>query len=771
MLNVNRKTIFSIWMIGVLLLAASQGPAHAQAPSQKITFDDHIKSLLNRRCSACHNSNRREGDLDVTTYVNLMQGGGSGAVLDSEDVANSYLYALVTHEDSPEMPPSGNKIPASEIKLIADWIDGGLLETVGSKAAKAKPKVNMTLTGVPTARPKNVPMPLRMSLQPVITSQVGSVSAMASSPWSPVLAVSTPKQILLYRTDSLQLAGVLENLSGVARSMMFSRNGQFLIAGGGRDGESGTALLFDVRTGELVSKFGSERDVVLAADLSPDQTAVAIGGPSKLVNLLSVADESRQELKRHVGWVTALEYSPNGKLLATADRNGGLLVWEAGSGAFIQKLDGHSKAITSLSWRSDSRFVVSSSEDGSLKIWNPEQAKAVKSFAAHGGGSLVAGYRRDGTIYSAGRDRLVKLWKADGKAIRVFKGLSDIVVAASVCDETDRVFAADWTGKILVWNIGSEKAIKSLPANPPTIQRRLKSANSKLDKAKRHVHSTGESIKSVMAQATALNVTLAKNDAVIGKLKIQITNLSKSSHRVQLQSRRNVAVQWQRIATIKDDRETRLRLKRAFEATGQALEALPDDEVLKKSRAHLARKIDLATSRQDSLLDQVGFWQNENIRLLKLLASVRGELKSAVAKKATRSQRRLKLAKQIADVQDKLDKQKLANEAARKEQIRWQQEVVRWTNEQQFIQTFSQLRSQQATAQQKVAEHASVVQSAEAALREAAKVLERARKSAAQKEANVKTIEGKIEKLRRPTKPVVSPGPVAGRKVKFGDAS
>ena len=104
-------------------------PASGQAP-KKVTFDDDVRPLLQRRCSVCHNSDRREGDLDVTSFVNLMQGGGSGTVLEPNDPEGSYLYELVTHADSPEMPPNGNKIPDAEIKLLADWINGGLLENL-----------------------------------------------------------------------------------------------------------------------------------------------------------------------------------------------------------------------------------------------------------------------------------------------------------------------------------------------------------------------------------------------------------------------------------------------------------------------------------------------------------------------------------------------------------------------------------------------------------------------------------------------------------------
>ena len=218
--------------------------------------------MFERRCSVCHNSDRREGDLDLTSFVNLMQGGGSGSVLESGDPSGSYLYGLVTHAESPEMPPSGNKIPKPEIDLIAAWINGGLLENSGSKAAKAKPKRSLALDAAPTTRPEITPTPFRMSLEPAITPPVGSVLALAANPWAPVIAVSTPRQILLYRSDRLELAGVLPNETGVAQSLSFSRNGELLLASGGRAGESGSVLMYDARTGEMMDRLGQERDSI-----------------------------------------------------------------------------------------------------------------------------------------------------------------------------------------------------------------------------------------------------------------------------------------------------------------------------------------------------------------------------------------------------------------------------------------------------------------------------------------------------------------------------
>ena len=110
------ENLIVIASVGIAAVCSLAAPCMAQ--ENKITFEDHIKPILARRCSTCHSSYRTEADLDVTSFITLMQGGGSGEVIEPFSADDSYLVSLVTHEDSPEMPPGGNKIPDAEICLL-----------------------------------------------------------------------------------------------------------------------------------------------------------------------------------------------------------------------------------------------------------------------------------------------------------------------------------------------------------------------------------------------------------------------------------------------------------------------------------------------------------------------------------------------------------------------------------------------------------------------------------------------------------------------------
>jgi hypothetical protein len=295
-----------------LVLAAL--PVSAQE-MPKITYQDHVQPIFRQHCGSCHSTDKKTADLDVLNYTSLMQGGASGAVIEPGDADNSYLYMLVTHTSEPTMPPKQDKLAAANLDLIKKWIDGGALENAGSKASIKKPKMDLSLSASPTGRPEGPPpMPELLSLEPVVhTGSTTAITALATNPWSPLVAVSGQQQVVLYNTKTLELAGVLPFPEGVPHSLKFSENGQLLLAGGGHDAASGRVVVWNVRTGERVIEVGEELDAVLAADISSDQTLVALGGPSKKVRVYSTkTGEMVYELKKHTDWVYSVAFSPDG---------------------------------------------------------------------------------------------------------------------------------------------------------------------------------------------------------------------------------------------------------------------------------------------------------------------------------------------------------------------------------------------------------------------------------------------------------------------------
>ena len=454
--------------------------AAAGAEPERITYADHVLPILRNTCLNCHNPEKHKGGLDLSTYQAAMAGNEDGKVIEPGNVENSLLVKLISHTDEPSMPPKSDKLPDSQIDMIKKWIAGNALENSGSKASQksagAVPLIaaesdESTWGGLP-------PMPRDLVLEPVAhTMRAGAVAGMAASPRAPLLAVTGQKQVLLFNTDTLELAGVLPFPEGFPQVVKFSRDGHLLLAGGGVAARSGRVVLWDVETGERVREIGDEFDAVLAADITADHETVALGGPGKLVKIYSARDgRLLHSIKKHTDWVTAMAFTPDGKLLVSGDRAGNLCVWETAGGRELWTLNGHKGAITGAVCAAG--VAVSASEDGTVKVWDLAEGKQMKSWEAHKGGATSVALARDGRLVSCGRDKVARVWDSSGKQLRASEEFSDVALQSAWCGE--RFVAGDWTGVIRVWNAADGKRAGEVSPNPPMLAERADLASKRI---------------------------------------------------------------------------------------------------------------------------------------------------------------------------------------------------------------------------------------------------------------------------------------------------
>ncbi|CAN5242327.1 hypothetical protein BH11PLA2_BH11PLA2_09970 [soil metagenome] len=479
MLNI--KTMACVFMTAAVTQAQTPKAEPAKAESAKVTFKDHVAPILRTHCLNCHNADKAKGDFDVSTYATVIAGGASGETVKAGNAGQSLLFKVTNHDVEPHMPPKGAQIPDADLAVLKKWIDAGAPETAvgAAKAASRKVEIDPVATslGKPAGPP---PMP---EILPAVTlaktARPHPVTALAASPWAPVLAVSGHERVLLYNTDTLKLIGTLPFPERIPMVIKFSRNGKWLLAAGGRGAASGKVVIWDLVTGKRVTEIGDEADVVLAADVSPNHKYIALGGPGKLVKIYDTATgELKHKIKKHTEWITAMEFSPDGTMLASGDRNGGVYVWDTETGGIGFTLGDHKDSITSLSWRADSQMLASSSEDGKVILWYAEDGFPTRTYTAQVdqkapaatrnkvSGVLGVQYSRTGVIATCGRDNSARLWGANGNQIARLDGFTDLPRGIAFSHDSGRVFVGDFTGKVRVWNIKDNQPAGELTTNP-----------------------------------------------------------------------------------------------------------------------------------------------------------------------------------------------------------------------------------------------------------------------------------------------------------------
>jgi WD40 repeat protein len=159
--------------------------------------------------------------------------------------------------------------------------------------------------------------------------------------------------------------------------------------------------------GMMASLDGHEGGV-LSIEFSPDGKFVATGGLDGKVLMWNVNGQQIGEVK-HQEAVSIVRFSPDEKLLATGWADGTIRILNT-QGQEVAQSEGHQGAISSLSFSSDGQTLVSGGVDGIIRVWNL-LGQQLTRFDTHQGEIQQISFTPDGKIVTAGSDGTVRVWQ------------------------------------------------------------------------------------------------------------------------------------------------------------------------------------------------------------------------------------------------------------------------------------------------------------------------------------------------------------------------
>ena len=228
-----------------------------------VLYDKDIEPILVDKCAYCHSDNIKEGKLDMGNYESLMKGGKHGAPIVPAKSGESLLVKLVSKTQKKFMPPKGEKpLTPEELALIKLWIDEG---AKAPTMRRERPKV------IVSGPPANVHPVLGVAVSPdktnVAASRGNRIDIYNAASGAHIRTLIDPK---LTAPDKKPVKAA--HLS-IVESLAYSPDGKTLASGAFQE-----VLVWDAQTGAIRQRLTGFADRVVALDFSHDGKLLATGG-------------------------------------------------------------------------------------------------------------------------------------------------------------------------------------------------------------------------------------------------------------------------------------------------------------------------------------------------------------------------------------------------------------------------------------------------------------------------------------------------------------
>lgn len=152
-----------------------------------------------------------------------------------------------------------------------------------------------------------------------------------------------------------------------------------------------------------------------------------------------IPSQTLQVLDAHHDEVWFLQFSHNGKFLASSSNDGSTIIWEVDEDGVSLKhtLSGHQKAVLTVSWSPDDSEILTCGMEEVIRRWNVCSGQCLHVYEKAGLGLISCGWFPDGKrVFSGLSDKSICMWDLDGKELECWKGqrtlkISDIAISGN----------------------------------------------------------------------------------------------------------------------------------------------------------------------------------------------------------------------------------------------------------------------------------------------------------------------------------------------------